>query len=169
MEEKIDTERKQLKPKGDELVLPVMALLFAFYYLYTIKDLAWEAQINGLLIGTNLIVLVLIFLARTGLEVLRKQASLNFKELFRWGPFQAARLGLFGLAVGYVLVIPYAGYTLTTLVFMATAMFVLGVRSPVKILGISLILSFTGYYLFIALLDTRFPPGPVEKLIETVF
>jgi len=169
MQENIETEPEQIKPKGDELVLPIVALLFALYYFYTIKDLAWEAQINGFLIGSVLILLVLIFLARTGLEVIRRQASLEFSDLFRWGPFQAARLGLFGLAVAYVLVIPYAGYTLTTLAFLAAAMFVLGVRSLVKILGISLILSFTGYYLFIALLDTRFPPGPVEKLIETLF
>jgi hypothetical protein len=169
MQENIDTEQKQLKPKGDELVLPIVALLFAFYYLYTIKDLAWEAQINGVLIGSVLIGLILIFLIRTGLEVRRQEASLKFNDLFRWGRVQAGRLGLFGLAVAYVLVIPYAGYTLTTLVFLAMAMFVLGVRSPAKLLAIPLVLSLTGYYLFIALLDTRFPPGPVEKLIETLF
>ncbi len=67
MEEKKDSEQKQLTRKGDDLVFPIMALLFAFYYLYTIKDLAWEAQINGFLISSILIILVLIFLVKTTL------------------------------------------------------------------------------------------------------
>lgn len=169
MEEKTDTKKENIKPKGDELILPILALVFAIYYLYTIKDLVWEAQINGLLIGSILILLVLAFFFRTGLEVIRHQASLKTGDLFRWNKYQAARIGLFGLAVVYVLAIPYAGFTLTTFVFLVTAMLVLGVRSPVKLITISLILSLTGYYLFIVLLDTRFPPGPVEHLFKQLF
>ncbi len=166
-----DTEAHPERPsrRGDELVIPTLALLFAIYYLYTIKDLAWEAKINGLLIGSVLILLVLIFIIKIGIEVSRQQSSLRFGDLFAWGRAQAGRIGLFGLAVLYVMVIPYAGYTLTTCVFLFLAMFVLGVRSPVKLIGVSLALSLTGYYLFIALLETRFPPGPIEKLFGLLF
>ena len=55
MKETAGSEQKQPAMKGDELVLPIMALLFAIYYFYTIKDLSWEAQINGLMIGSILI------------------------------------------------------------------------------------------------------------------
>ncbi len=169
MKKDTETQHGRANRRGDELVLPILSLLFAIYYLYTIKDLAWEAKINGLLIGSVLILLVLIFLIKIGIEVTRHQSSLRFGELFAWGRAQASRIGLFGLAVLYVLVIPYAGYTLTTCLFLFLAMFVLGVRSPVKLIGVSLALSLTGYYLFIALLDTRFPPGPVEKLFGMLF
>ena len=169
MPDKSEKQHEQSKQRGDELVLPILALLFAIYYLYTIKDLAWEAKINGLLIGSVLILLVFIFLVKIGIEVIRHESSLRFGDLLRWGRVQARRIGLFSLAVLYVLVIPYAGYTLTTLLFLFLAMLVLGVRSPVKLIGVSLVLSLTGYYLFIALLDTRFPPGPVEKLFGMLF
>ena len=169
MEKKAEVQHEQPNRRGDELVLPILALLFAIYYLYTIKDLAWEAKVNGLLIGSVLILLVLAFLIKIGIEVIRHESSLRFGELFGWSRAQAGRIGLFGLAVLYVLVIPYAGYTLTTFLFLLTAMFVLGVRSPVKLIGVSLVLSLTGYYLFIALLDTRFPPGPIEKLLALLF
>ncbi len=169
MENSSEAQHEQPSHRGDELVLPILALLFAFYYLYTIKDLTWEAQINGLLIGTVLILLVLVFLIKTGIEVIRHQSTLRFSELFAKGRVQAGRIGLFGLAVLYVVIIPYTGYTLTTFLFLFAAMFALGVRSPLKLIGVSLVLSLTGYYLFIALLDTRFPPGPVEKLLALLF
>ncbi len=169
MEKDTEAQHKRPNRRGDELVLPTLSLLFALYYLYTIKDLAWEAKINGLLIASVLILLVLIFIIKIGIEVSRHQSSLWFGDLFVWGRAQAGRIGLFGLAVLYVLVIPYAGYTLTTCVFLFLAMFVLGVRSPVKLIGVSLVLSLTGYYLFIALLETRFPPGPIEKLFGMLF
>ena len=169
MENNIEPPDEQRSRRGDELVLPILSLLFAIYYLYTIKDLAWEAQVNGLLISSVLILLVLLFLIKVGIEVIRRQSTLGLGELFSWGRTQAARIGLFGLAVVYVLIIPYTGYTLTTLLFLFTAMLVLGVRSPVKLVVISLVLSLTGYYLFIVLLDTRFPPGPVEKLLALLF
>ena len=166
MDKNTESKQKQLKRRGDELVFPIMALVFAIYYFYTIMDLSWEAQINGFLIGSILIILVFLFLIRTGLEVIRGNASLQFSDLFTFGRAQMARVGLFSLAVAYVLVIPWAGYTLTTFTFLIMAMFILGVRSPIKLLIIALVLSLTGYYFFISLLDTRFSPGPFENLIN---
>ncbi len=169
MKETAGSEQKQPTMKGDELVLPIMALLFAIYYFYTIKDLSWEAQINGVLIGSVLIILVLVFLVKTGLEAVRGEASLRSKDLFKINRIQLVKAGLLALAVAYVLVIPYAGYTLTTFTFLIAAMLVLGVYSPVKLVGISLLLSLTGYYFFIELLDTRFAPGPFENFIHWLF
>ncbi len=79
------------------------------------------------------------------------------------------KLGLLALGVAYVLVIPWLGYTLTTFAFLIAAMLILGVFSPSRLIGISLVLSLTGYYFFIVLLDTRFAPGPFEKFIQWLF
>jgi hypothetical protein len=169
MKETTDSEQKQLPGKGDDLVFPIMALLFAIYYFYTIMDLSWEAQINGFLIGSFLIILVLIFLVRTALEVIRGQSSLRSASLFKFNRIQMIKIGLLCLAVAYVLVIPWTGYTLTTFTFLIAAMLVLGVASPAKLIGVSLALSLTGYYFFIELLDTRFAPGPFENFIQWLF
>jgi len=169
MKETASSEQKQPTRKGDDLVFPIMALLFAFYYLYTIKDLSWEAQINGLMISSILIILVLIFLVKTTLELIRGKASLQSRSLFHINRMQMVKLGLLSLAVAYVLVIPWAGYTLTTFTFLIAAMLMLGVFSPRKLIGISLVISLAGYYFFIVLLDTRFTPGPFEKFIQWLF
>lgn len=169
MKETIGSEQKDTPRKGDDLVFPIMALLFAIYYFYTIRGLSWEAQINGALVGSILIILVLIFLVKTGLEVIRGQANLRSKSLFKFNRVQMIKIGLLSLAVGYVLVIPWAGYTLTTFTFLIAAMLVLGVFSPTKLIGISLVLSLAGYYFFIELLDTRFTPGPFESFIQWLF
>ena len=169
MEETTGSAEKKLTKKGDDLVFPIMALLFAIYYFYTIKDLSWEAQINGLMIGSILVVLVLIFLIRTGLEVIRGKASLKSKSLFKVNRTQMVKFGLLALAAGYVLVIPWAGYTMTTFTFLLASMLLLGVHSAAKLIGISLVMSLTGYYFFIELLDTRFAPGPFENLIHWLF
>jgi hypothetical protein len=38
------------KPVGGDLVLPILAVLYGGYYLYSILGQPFEAQINGLLI-----------------------------------------------------------------------------------------------------------------------
>jgi len=166
MEEKPDFTRKQKIARGHELIFPVMALIFAIYYLSTIMDLTWEAQINGVLIGSVLILLVFFFLAKVALEVFRGVAVLNFDVLTKPGRIQLTRIGILLLGIAYVIVIQWAGFTLTTFGFLIAAMLLLGVRSPVRLIFIPLVFSSAGYYFFIKLLETRLPPGPLERLID---
>ncbi len=168
MNNKTDSIQKQKKAKGDDLVFPIIALCFAIYYISTIIDLSWEAQINGFLIGTALIALVILFLIKTGIEVKRGEASLKFEALAASRRVQWSRFGILLLTIAYAWVIEWAGFTLTTFGFLIGGMIILGVRSRVKLIGISLILSLTGYFFFITLLDTRFPPGPFERLVESI-
>jgi len=166
MNEKPDIPKKEKKAKGDELVFPIMALAFAIYYLYTIMDLTWEAQINGVLVGSILIFLIGIFLFRTVLDRWRGKISLKFKTFVFKSSIQLSRVWFLLLAVAYVIVIPWGGFTLTTFGYLLAAMLLLGVRSPVRLFSISLALSISGYFFFITLLHTRFPSGPVERLLE---
>ncbi|MDF1592521.1 MAG: hypothetical protein P1P89_13470 [Desulfobacterales bacterium] len=169
MNEKSDTPEKEKKAKGDELVFPLMALAFAIYYLYTIMDLSWEAQINGVLIGSILIFLVFIFLFKTALDRWQGKISLKFKNFVFKSGARFTRVWFLLLAVAYVIVIPWGGFTLTTFSYLVAAMLLLGVRSPVRLFTISLALSISGYFFFITLLETRFPSGPVERMIEWLF
>jgi hypothetical protein len=162
-------KNKKKKAKGDELVFPLIALAFTIYYLSTIWNLAWEAQINGVLIGGILIVLILIFLVKIAVEYFKGDASLRLEKLVSLDKLQVKRIGLLLLAVAYVFFIQWTGLTLTTFLLLIAIMVLLGVRSPLLILGISIVLSALGYLFFIVLLDTRFPPGPIERLIERLF
>jgi len=157
------------KARGDELVLPLIALAFAIYYLSTIWDLTWEAQINGVLIGGVLIVLIFVFLFKIAAEYFRGDTSLRMEKLVSLDQHQIKRIGLILLTAAYVFFIQWTGLTLTTFLFLMAAMALLGVRSRLLMLGISIVLSILGYIFFIVLLNTRFPPGPVERLIERLF
>lgn len=56
--EAVKAEKKSI---GGELVIPIAALLFTFYYFYTIIDTPWTAQVSAFFVGTILIILVAIF------------------------------------------------------------------------------------------------------------
>jgi len=169
MNEKADIQKSEKQAKGDELVLPVIALAFAIYYIYTIIDLSWEAKVNGVLVGSILIFLIAVFLCKIALERWRGKISLKFKTFVFKSGIQVTRVWFLLLAVAYVIAIPWGGFTLTTFGYLVAAMLLLGVRSPVRLFGLSLTLCVSGHLFFITLLHTRFPAGPVERLIEWLF
>ena len=169
MNKKSDIPEEEKKAKGDELVFPLMALAFAVYYLYTLMGLSWEAQINGILVGSILIFLIAVFLLMTVLDRRRGKISFKFKTFVFKSSSQMTRVWFLLLAVAYVIVIPWTGFTLTTFGFLVAAMLLLGVRSPVRLFTISLAMSVCGYLFFITLLKTRLPSGPVERLVEWLF
>jgi hypothetical protein len=161
--------RRKKQAIGDELVIPIIALAFAIYYISTIWDLTWEAQINGILIGTVLILLICIFFIKKAVQRSHGGISFRFEEFGSLDSLQWRKIGLLLLAVGYVFFIQWLGFTLTTVLFLAATMALLGVRSLKLLLGISVLLSGLGYIFFIVLLDTRFPLGPFERLMERLF
>ena len=161
------TKVPEKKPIGAELIIPGAALLFTLYYFWTIIDVPWIAQVSAVFVGSILVLLVVAFLIRTAFAVRRGEASLGLGDLIepRW--FLPKRLGLFALTLGYVVVIRWGGFTLTTFVFLALAMLLLGDgRRKRLILALSAVLSIGGYLLFVVAFSTRFPEGPFETLVK---
>jgi hypothetical protein len=156
------TKRQAL---GADLVIPIMAVAFTIYYFTSIWELNWEAKANGLTVGTVLIILVAIFAVRTFLQMKRGEATLAMDKILKPMESQGRRLGLIGTIIGFILVIPYLGLTLAIFFFMCATMLVLGVRKPLPLLATALAVAAGGYVGFIAILNTRFPHGPVENLL----
>jgi hypothetical protein len=150
---------------GADLVIPVMAVAFTIYYFTSIWDLNWEASANGLTVGAILLLLIGIFAIRTFLQLKRGEATLAMDKILKPRESQGRRLGLIGAIIGFILVIPYLGLTLALFFFMCATMLVLGVRKPLVLLGTALAVAAGGYVGFIAILNTRFPHGPVENLL----
>jgi hypothetical protein len=74
------------------------------------------------------------------------------------------------LAIGYVAVIAWLGFTLTTFAFLSAAMLTLNDgRRPGFVLGLAAALALGGYLLFIVAFQTRFPVGPFERLMGALF
>ena len=151
---------------GADLVIPGLAIAFAIYFFVDIYDLAWEAKANGVLIGTILVILIAIQVARLGLQLARGEGRFGFESLL--GPREALlpRLALVGITVAFIVLVRWLGLTLTLFLAMAAALRAMGLKSTRKILLISFIVAASAWGLFIALLDTEMPHGPVEVVLS---
>ncbi len=166
MNEPEKTEKKHL---GGDLVIPVAALAFTLYYFSTIIDSPWTAQVSAVFIGAILIVLILIFIVKSVVSLRRGEADLGMDSLLNPRSFILKRLALLGLTLGFVFLVDYGGFTLTTFGFLTLAMLLLsGGRNKRFILILSGGLALGGYLLFILAFDTRFPDGPFEQLMERI-
>jgi len=158
------------KPVGGDLIIPVAGLIFTLYYFSTIMESPWEAQVAAFFVGFILIGLILIFLVKTGVLLARGTARLDFSLLVTPLGITLKRLALFGLTLGFVLLIPYLGFTIATFLFLASAMLLLQQRKrPILAVGLAAGLSLSGYLLFVVAFDTRFPRGPFEELMRGIF
>jgi hypothetical protein len=159
-------EKRQM---GGELIIPALALVFTVYYISTVIDSPWTAQLNAFMVGSVLIFLVLLFFGYTAREVLQGRATLGASNLFAPYEILPKRLGFMALSLGYLLVMPWLGFTLTTFLFMAGSMMLLGgARRPVTYLVAAVIMAVIAYVVFIMLFQKRFPKGPVEYLLQAV-
>ena len=153
-------------PLGADLVIPALALGFASYFFWSIADLAWEAKANGVVIGAALVGLVALQIVLIALQVAKGKGDLRADPL--WQPRDALwkRIGMVALTVVFIAALPWLGLTLTLLLAMLAALRLMGVRKLSTVLWISLAVAAAAYVLFIAILDSSFPHGPIEKLLS---
>jgi hypothetical protein len=156
---------KERRAAGADLVIPGLALAFAVYFLVSISGLAWEAKANGVLIGVILIVLVAVQVGRITLERARGEASLRADGLLEPREVLWRRLGLVAVTVAFIATLNWLGVTLGLLLAMFAALWVSGVRSRNALVWIPLAVAASVYLLFIALLHSDLPQGPVEALL----
>lgn len=158
------------KPVGGELVIPAAAVAFTLYYFSTITDVPFTAQASALFVGTVLILLCLALFVRIFLGVRRGDLSLRVGALIEPVSYVPKRLMLLGLAIGYIFVVDWLGFTLTAFLFLSLAMTILNDgRSKGFILALSGTLALAGWLLFIVAFETRFPAGPFELLMQRIF
>jgi Tripartite tricarboxylate transporter TctB family len=153
-------------PAGADLVIPVLALGFAAYFFWSIADLAWEAKANGVIIGSILVALVLLQIALIGRRVARGEADLRADPLWQPRDVLGKRIGMVLVTVAFIVLLQALGLTLALFLAMAAALWIMGVRKPARLLGISFGVAAAAYLLFIALLDAGFPHGFIEKILS---
>jgi hypothetical protein len=153
-------------PLGADLVIPLLALGFALYFFWSIADLAWEAKANGVVIGAALLALVAVQVVRIALAVAQGRGDLRTDPLWQPGEVLPKRLGMVAVTVAFILLLQVLGLTLSLFASMGAALWIMGVRKPSVILGISFGVAAAAYLLFIAALDAGFPHGLIEKLLS---
>jgi len=164
----MSSEKPAPKPVGAQLIIPVAGLVFTLYYFWSIRDSPWEAQAAAFLVGTILMGLIVAFLVRTFWQWRAGTLSFAFEaDFLGTGGLLARRLGLVALTVGYAVVIGWLGFTLTTFVFLTSAMLLLGAnKRPATTVGLAALIALLGWLVFIVAFDTRFPRGPFETLMR---
>jgi hypothetical protein len=153
---------------GADLVIPVLALAFAGYFFVSIRDLVWEAKANGVIIGTALTLLVVAQLIRVLARIARGEGTLSTAPLWEPREVLGKRIALLLVTIVFVATLKWLGLTLGLLLGMLAALWLLDVRRPRVLIGISVVVAASAYLLFIAALDSNFPHGPVEVAIDQV-
>ena len=165
--QKGDEDKK--RSLGGELVIPVTAIVFTLYYFSTIVDSPWTAQVSAFFVGAVLIVLSAAFVVRCAVAVRSGKADLGLGGLFSRADLTSGRLALLVVTLGYILFIEWAGFTITTFVFLFAGMLALNRgRSSGLIAALAAIMALGGYLLFILAFDTRFPRGPFETFMKAM-
>ncbi len=153
---------------GADWVIPVLGLMFTTYYLYSIKDLVWEAKIAAVFVAAVLYVLIAIFAIKSLWGVRRGSLRIDFSPLWENAELFRARAVLFGLAALSVAVLPWTGFTISTFGFLL-ASFLWLEKLSFKTAAITAgALALGGYVLFIVLLRTSYPQGPFEALVKSL-
>ena len=156
---------KERTPLGADLVIPALALAFAAYFFVSIADLAWEAKANGTVIGGVLVVLVLIQLGRIGLHLYRRTGNLGFGPLLAPREALGKRVGLVVITILFIATLQWLGLTLGLLVSLFASLWVMGARGKALYI-IPVVVAALAYLLFVALLQTDIPHGPIERLFS---
>lgn len=162
-------EAARSKPRGSagaELVIPVAGIAFALYYFTTIWDAPWTAQVSSFFVGTILILCSLGMIARIALRTRRGEVAADFERLIAPRSFIVKRVLLFALTVGYIVVIRWLGFTLTTFLFLLVSILILNDgKRPALVLALAVVLALSGWLLFVVAFEVRFPEGPFEALM----
>lgn len=156
-------------PLGADLAIPGLALALTLYFFVSIADLAWEAKANGVLIGSILVVLIAIQVARVAVRLARGAGNLRLDPLLQ--PYDALpkRIGLVVLTAMFIAAMKWLGLTLSLFLAMVAALYLMGVRKPSRLFWVAFGAAASAYIMFIAVLNSAFPHGPVENLLAMLF
>jgi hypothetical protein len=72
------------------------------------------------------------------------------------------------VTIAFIATLKWLGLTLGLLLWMAVALWVMGVRKPLRIAAIAFGVAASAYLLFVLTLDSNFPRGPVEQAIAAL-
>lgn len=69
------------------------------------------------------------------------------------------------VGIGYALAIEPFGFVLATLAFMVLALLIMGLRSPLRVAGVPIVVTLGVHYLFTAALGVYLPAGLIEGVL----
>ena len=164
----VDTGQSDQAKKNvaGEFIIPVLSVVFTLYYVSTIVDSPWTAQVNAFLVGSVLLFVSALFFIQKVLALLRHEAQFHIDFSSIPKAIKTPQTTFIVVSLLYLVFVDILGFTLTTIIFFWFSMTILdnGKRPFMKAL-ISIIMALIGYVVFIAMFETRLPKGIIEQLI----
>lgn len=154
---------------GAELVIPALGAALSAYFFVSVNELAWEAKAMGMLVGGLLAGLIVLQLARMAHQLGARAARFSFEPLTQPRRVMWRRLAIVGICALFVFALPWLGITLGIFLLSSILMWVLQAGGWRFIALTSGALAAGAFLLFVALLNTRVPRGPLERLLSTLF
>jgi hypothetical protein len=164
----VESPRAPRAALGGDLIIPMLACGLAAYYFGSTVDLVWEAKATGLFVGTVLVALCVVHLARIGRWITTGTGHLGFGGMFAATEFNRQRFGLIVLAAVFIVTIHWVGTTLGLFLLLIAAMWLLGVRSVRTLLGVAAVTAAVVHLLLITLLNSRLPQGVLPTLMSAL-
>jgi len=154
------------KNVAGEFIIPAISVLFTLYYISTIVDSPWTAQVNAFLVGSVLLFVAAIFFVQKGLALRRHNAQFHIDFSAIPKAVKTPQTAFIVVSLLYLVFVDFLGFTLTTIIFFWVSMMILdrGKRPFMKAF-IATIMALIGYAVFIAMFETRLPNGIIEQLI----
>lgn len=160
------TSEPKQRPRLVDLIIPLLAVGYSIYYVASVQNFPFQAQITGLLLGSILGFLCMVLFIRFVWQARHAGVRIGWIELIGDMPIGPRRLVFTGLILVSILAVPWGGFTLTTFLFLVASFMLLGVRPLIRVLMIAATAAIAGWLFFIVLLGARFPPGPFELLMS---
>ena len=162
--EKPDRPRRQVT--AAELIIPVAGTLYAIYYVVSVWDFPPEAQRSGMFLAGGLLFLTTIYFIRTAMQAFQGNFSLSVETVLGPPEGRLNRLAFVGLIFGYLAIVRWGGFTLTTFLFLLFGSRLGGVPTWRQGFIFAAVSAIAGWLFFIVLLGTRFPTGPFENAVS---
>jgi hypothetical protein len=111
------------------------------------------------------VLLIVIQVARTLIRLARRQATLGFQPL--WEPRDALgkRIGMVAVTIAFIATLKWLGLTLGMLLALLAALWIMGARGKALVV-VPVAVATAVYLLFVVLLQSDIPHGPIEKLLS---
>jgi hypothetical protein len=152
-----------------ECIIPLLGVLFTVYYVYSIIDAPWTAQVNAVLVGTTLILVSALFLIKKLHLLSSGTVEFTIPVTSLLPAIKTPQTAFIATSFLYLILIDFLGFTLTTTLFFWFSMMILGHgKRPYHKACLSLIMALVGYAVFIVMFETRLPIGMLEQILGKV-
>lgn len=150
-----------------ELIIPVGAIAFAIYYLYTVWALPFQAKVVGIYVASAIGLLSLVLFARFAREVFRGTKSLGFAGFFSDPVSEVRRWGILAATCLFIALMPALGFVVSLFLFVLACVLLVGGMERLRAgLIISASLTAIAFAIFILFVKVRFPLSGVDTFLR---